>query len=38
LEQQLVKAHKAIEEYVASCKTLQDILIDIEDGVEKELQ
>ena len=38
LEEQLVKAHQAVDQYVSSCKTLQDFLIDIEDGVEKELQ
>ena len=38
LEEQLVKAHTATDGFVAQCKQLQDILIDIEDGVEKELQ
>ena len=38
LEAQLVKAHTATDGFVAQCKQLQDILIDIEDGVEKELQ
>ena len=38
LGEQIKVAQVAIDGYVAQCKSLQDILIDIEDGVEKELQ